>query len=190
LTTLFFLLSFSVSMIATDGANMFAFPRSFSWVLLQVYCSCCSACYFVDERNILWFIWIFFSFSSLLSFSFSLFHPFAILCSNNSSSSATITTITINYKMIKSSRPMRIASFFPSSSFFFSLFFLSDDRSCGEAFYSSIGSFIYMYIYIYLNIYIQNDIECTFLHVFLSIIHFSNDLVVQLNIFGHGYCWK
>jgi len=59
---------------------------------------------------------------SFFPLSFSLFHPFfSILCSNNSSSSATITTITINYKMIKSSRPMRTASLFPSSFLFFSI---------------------------------------------------------------------
>jgi hypothetical protein len=90
-------------------------------------------------------------------FSLFLFSPFSILCSNNSSSPATTNTTTINYKMIKSWRPIRIASFFPSS-FFFSLFFLSDDRSCGEAFYSSICSFIHSYI----------ERIC----VFLSIIHF------------------
>ncbi len=58
-----------------------------------------------------------FFFSLVLSIS-----PFfSILCSNNSSSFATITTITINYKMIKSSRPMRTASLFPSSFLFFSI---------------------------------------------------------------------
>ncbi len=141
MTTLSFF-SFSVSMIATDGANMFAFPRSFSWILLQVYCIVALPAFSSTRET--------FYDSSLFLFSFSLFTLFSILCSNNSSSSATITTtITINYKMIKSSRPIRTASLFPSS-FFFSLFFLSDDRSCGEAFYSSICSFIHTYIYVYI----------------------------------------
>jgi hypothetical protein len=72
--------------------------------------------------------------------------------------------------MIKSSRPMRTASLFPSS-FFFSLFFLSDDRSCGEAFYSSICSFIHTYIYI--NIYTERYRIYIYICIFLSIIHFQ-----------------
>jgi hypothetical protein len=128
-----------------DGANMFAFPRPFSWVLLQVECIVAVAAFSSTRET--------FYDSSHFFFSFSLslyIHPLSILCSNNSSSSATTTTaITINYKMIKSSRPMQTASFFPSY-FFFSLFFLSDDRSCGEAFCSSICSLIYTYLYIYI----------------------------------------
>jgi hypothetical protein len=98
---------------------MFAFPRSFFLTRMCCYC----ACFFRRRRDagkIIWFITFLFFFSLLL-------------CSNNSSSSAT--TIIINYKMIKSTQSIRIASFFP----FFSL---SDD--CARA---VKPSFIYIYIY-------------------------------------------
>jgi hypothetical protein len=97
---------------------MFAFPRSF---FLSRLCYFAMPVFFVDGET----RWE--KYYMIHSFSFFL------LCSNNSSSSAT--TIIINYKMIKSTQSIRIASFFP----FFSL---SDD--CARA---VKPSFIYIYIY-------------------------------------------
>jgi hypothetical protein len=120
------------------------FSSFFLLSIITSILSCCSACFFVDERNILWFILVFFFFFSR---SHSLyFTHFAILCSNNSSSSATITTITINYKMIKSSRPMRTASLFPSSFLFFSI--LSIRRPLVRWSLLLVYMFVYTYVYI------------------------------------------
>ena len=91
---------------------MFAFPRSFFCWTRLLRC----ACFFVDDapKERLYDSLLFFFFLS------SLLLLLLLLCSNNSSSSATTTT-TINYKMIKSTQSIRIASFF---SFFFFLLLL------------------------------------------------------------------